>query len=129
MVQERAAALVGRACRLLRRALPWARKSGAIRRWARDGGGRILRGEREFSIEETPTFRFMRASRGSFRREDTRFRPTAVSDNLEAEEEKEEEEEEGGIDGRAERFIVEFYEQLRLQRQASYNAMLYRSIC
>ncbi|WOL18435.1 hypothetical protein Cni_G27230 [Canna indica] len=76
MAKEKAAAFTGRAWRLLRLALLWARKGGALKRGIfvdlrvkpgylkslkLPGGRRADRlrfGEREFSFEETPAFHF-----------------------------------------------------------------------
>ncbi|WOL18434.1 hypothetical protein Cni_G27229 [Canna indica] len=76
MAKKRAAAFTGRAWRLLRLALLWARKGGALKRGIfvdlrikpgylkslkLPGGRRADRlrfGEREFSFEETPAFHF-----------------------------------------------------------------------
>lgn len=159
--------LTNRAWRLLRIAVLWARKGGMIKqnrvllqirllktlklRHSRQSPR--LQFEREFSFDETPTFKFKTPS--------LRFLPCITPsvdhdfdrdelDHLFYDREKEhvqiehdhrEEElvelieegerlEEKGIDAKAEEFITRFYEEMKLQRQISairYYEMLERS--
>ncbi|URD74846.1 long cell-linked locus protein [Musa troglodytarum] len=161
---KKKAALPGRAWRLLRMALLWARKGGVFKRGIfldlrivpgylkslKPGGRRSDRlhfGEREFSFEETPAFRFKRPSMRLLRipcitpaadldteDDDLIFakldRNSYLSDKHETKEASEMEEEDE-IDRKAERFIAKFYEQMKMQRQIpwlQHNEMLLRGV-
>ncbi|KAH7666993.1 hypothetical protein IHE45_12G030200 [Dioscorea alata] len=158
----------GRAWRLIRIALIWARKGGAFKQSlllslklafkniTNHHQKSIHYLEREFSFDETPSFRF-KLHRPRFPcigfpdvhdqdDDDAVFffsghdnnvinsisydhhKNDDVNDGIEEEEEEEELE---GIDSQAEEFINKFYQEMKLQRQVSfiqYNDMLLRSI-
>ncbi|XP_072996071.1 uncharacterized protein [Typha latifolia] len=154
---RKSSTFAGRAWRLLRLALLWGRKGGVfkrdllfdlrvssaalLKRLLKPGGegdrrmDRIHYGEREFSFEETPAFRFKTPSMRLPRipcitpaedfyfddDDDVSFFKREEEHLDDREEEEEEEEEEVGIDVRAEEFIAKFYEQIQ------YNEMLQRS--
>ncbi|KAJ6810347.1 uncharacterized protein M6B38_159010 [Iris pallida] len=177
MVQKKATA-ASRAWGVLRLALLWARKGGALRRWrlmlglrvalkslpGAGGGGagveRVRYMERELSFDETPTFGFRMSRPASLRfpkipcmrtpsvdldeedwifyegERECKFFEGQERDDHDHDDEsgsegsEEVEEEEGeGIDSKAEKFIANFYEQMKLQRQVSliqFNDMLQR---
>ncbi|KAJ0981686.1 hypothetical protein J5N97_009941 [Dioscorea zingiberensis] len=160
-----------RAWRFLRLALLWPRKGGSFKRsillslnhsfktlpGGADHHNRLHNFEREFSFDETPSFRFkLHRPRipcintedvdndaiiffnGYINAGDLNVKKDNTNDEKELEEQcvstvggDEDEQVERGIDSKAEDFIAKFYKEMKLQRQVSliqYNEMLHRSI-